>query len=216
MIPSANDDLSGANSKIEYSEEYFIELLAKEQAEKDSIAAYVFANRTIEEKIVDINKMHMSFEGRKFLKKLEGYKSHAYKLGDGMITIGYGHAERISKSQYKIGDSITQLQGERLFIVDLMKFERGVKRTLIRSVKNGGNADLDQNQFDALVSMAYNMGIYGLANTTFMGKVVYSDDPMDAAKYIPNTRTRGKNGKVWKGLERRRVKEYNMFVGDLN
>ena len=53
------------------------------------------------------------------IKKHEGLSLKAYKIGDGMITIGYGHAEPEKNSKFKVGDKITKHQAEELFLHDL-------------------------------------------------------------------------------------------------
>ena len=81
------------------------------------------------------------------LKRRESLSLVPYNLGDGGWTIGYGHFERLRSS---LPDSITKGQAETMFSQDVT--DRGEKW-----VKLYVKVPLTQNQFDALVSIAFNM-----------------------------------------------------------
>jgi hypothetical protein len=76
----------------------------------------------------DATQLTVSVEGIEHIKKHEGIKLTAYKLGDGKITIGYGHAEPIHKSKYRVGQKISKEEAERLFQKDLKEAADGVRR----------------------------------------------------------------------------------------
>jgi lysozyme len=85
------------------------------------------------------------------IKKFEGRVLSAYRDRAGIWTIGYGCTYYENGKPVKLGDTITSKRAESLFkhVVDV--FSGNVTRLL--------KADLNPNQFDALVSFAYNVGI---------------------------------------------------------
>ena len=91
--------------------------------------------------------MRTSKAGIELIKRFEGCRLTAYKPieAERYYTIGYGH---YGPDIYD-GMKITQAQADALLIEDLKKFEDAVRKT---------NLALTQNQFDALVSFAYNCG----------------------------------------------------------
>ena len=142
--------------------------------------------------------MTTSPKGMNLIKQMEGFRSKAYQDGSGIMTIGYGHAllplERL--------DSITQAQAESLLRQDLEHAEQCV-HTLIPY-------PLSENQFDALVSLIFNIGcpafkqshIYvKLKNKDFSGAVQYWRRWVHAG-----------NGRRLLGLAYRRKQEISLFV----
>lgn len=102
--------------------------------------------------------------GRKFLQDREGLRLTAYNNGD-KWTIGYGNTYYKDGSSVKRGDTITQAQAETLFNNILVEFENDVSKRVVP-------AQLTQNQFNALVSYAYNRGSYRFANTKLLDMVI--------------------------------------------
>ena len=95
------------------------------------------ANRTI------------SVAGIALIKRFEGCRLTAYKCSAGVWTIGYGHTSGVHS-----GQAITQAQADALLRQDLEKFERYVNSTAYVPI----TAQLNENQFAALVSFAFNCG----------------------------------------------------------
>lgn len=95
------------------------------------------ANRTI------------SAAGIALIKRFEGCRLTAYKCSAGVWTIGYGHTSGVHSGQV-----ITQAQADVLLRQDLEKFERYVNSTAYVPI----TAQLNDNQFAALVSFAFNCG----------------------------------------------------------
>lgn len=157
--------------------------------------------------VFNINKAKMSKSGIEHLKSEEKLKLKAYKIGDGKITIGYGHAEPINKSKYRLGQSITIDKANKLLEKDIKTAEDGVKRIFREWEKNGIRVKINQNQFDALVSMAFNMGIGNLRNSDFIQELK-RNNIAKAAELIKDTGVSDK----FSGLYTRREKEYNMFT----
>ena len=95
--------------------------------------------------------MKVGTKGLNLIKEYEGCRLTAYDIGDGMITIGWGHAE--SKSSTSLVAGVTtwsQAKADAQLVSDLVSYENAVSGFFTRS--------FNQSQFDALVSFAYNLG----------------------------------------------------------
>lgn len=89
--------------------------------------------------------MQTSHNGINLIKEFEGCRLTAYKCPAGVWTIGYGHTSGV-----KSGQTITQQQADNYLREDLKIYENYVKKIV--------KLELNQNQFDALVSFCYNCG----------------------------------------------------------
>jgi lysozyme len=98
--------------------------------------------------------MRLSDNGLRFLTSLEGLSLRAYRDAHG-YSIGYGHF--LGTDPSLATKTITRDEAERLFRLDIAKFEAGV---------NVVTPETTQDQFDALVSLAYNIGVAGLGGST--------------------------------------------------
>ena len=112
--------------------------------------------------------MQVSSVGRKAIEGYEGLRLTAYQDSVGVWTIGYGH----TGPDVHEGLTITQEQADQLLSADLHKFEEGVSH-LVR-------VPINQNQFDALVSFAFNLGLGSLGRSTLL-KLLNSRDYKGAA-----------------------------------
>ncbi len=93
----------------------------------------------------------------------------AYDIGDGMITIGYGHAERKSETKMKPGiTKITEDEATDLLIEDIKEAQRGLDRILNDWKNQNIKPKITQNMYDAMVSMIYNMGIGNFRTSEFI------------------------------------------------
>lgn len=88
--------------------------------------------------------MKLSSKGIALIKKYESCRLTAYQCSAGVWTIGWGHTRNVKK-----GDTCTQAQADAWFLEDAIEFERYI---------NNWFKNLNQNQFDALVSLCYNIG----------------------------------------------------------
>lgn len=86
--------------------------------------------------------------GMYLIRLSEGLCLHAYDDGTGVWTIGYGHTEGV-----KPGDVCTVEQAERWLAAEVQKFSDAVQNRLERPA--------NPNQFAAMVSLAYNVGVDG-------------------------------------------------------
>lgn len=138
--------------------------------------------------------MKISNKGIEMIKEFEGFRAHAYLDSAGVYTIGYGHTKNVV-----VGDAITTYGAESLLREDLEKFEAHV---------NSFSYDFSQNEFDSLVSFAFNIGsINQLTQNGTRNKKQIADAML---KYC-NATVNGVKTKL-KGLENRRKKEREVFI----
>jgi len=130
------------------------------------------------------------------IKSFEGLELEAYLCPANIWTIGYGHTGNV-----KEGDSITKAEAEALLDKDLQTFRNGVKRLV--------KVPLNENQFGALVSFAYNIGLGSLQSSTLL-KMLNAGDYTGAADQFLRWNKSG--GKVLTGLVRRREAERAVFL----
>ena len=130
--------------------------------------------------------------GIKLIKQFEGCRLTAYKCPAGVWTIGYGHTQGVQP-----GQTITQAQAEQMLASDLGRYERNVN-------KYQDKYKWSQNEFDALVSFAYNIG--GIDQLTAGGTRTRQEI---ADKMLLYNKA---NGKVLSGLTRRRQAERELFM----
>lgn len=113
-------------------------------------------------------------------------------------TIGWGH----TGPEVVKGLRWTQEQADAEFVKDLTRFEVGVMGAVL--------VPLTQGQFDALVSFTYNLGERNLKSSTLL-RMLNAGDYDGASKQF--ARWNKNDGKVMRGLTRRRAAEACLFVG---
>lgn len=106
--------------------------------------------------------MKMSDRGLKFLIEVEGFKRKAYKDTKGLLTIGVGHLI-LPNEKHLLTATLTDEQVSLLLAKDLESREVTVNHVI--------HNDITQYQFDALVSLCFNIGIGGFTNST-VAKVI--------------------------------------------
>jgi len=134
----------------------------------------------------------------------------AYKLGDGKITIGWGHADPIRKSKFKVGQEITPSDASQLLKMDLTTASDGVRRIFKEWEERGIDVKINQDMFDALVSICFNTGIGGLRKSDMIQNIK-SGDYEEAGEKIKTLNV----NKKFPGLASRREKESKMFLASL-
>lgn len=136
--------------------------------------------------------MKTSQTGIDLIKKFEGCRLDAYKCPAGVWTIGYGHTAGVTA-----GQKISQAQAEAYLRADLEKFEKLV-------AKYDSTYNWTQNEFDAMISFAYNLGSIDklTANGTRSKTVI-------AEKILLYNKA---GGKALAGLTRRRQAERELFL----
>ena len=165
----------------------------------------------------DATKMKLSQDGWDQIKAEEGDPKNpgepvlkAYKLGDGRITVGWGHAEPVKTSKFKKGQVISREEAKKLLQEDLGEAADGVRRIFKEWESKGIERKITQDQFDALVSMAFNMGISGLRQSDVI-QHIKKGDYKTAGESIKSESL----NKKFQGLESRREREANLFLSYL-
>lgn len=141
--------------------------------------------------------MKINQQGLHLIKQFEGCRLSSYKDQVGVWTVGYGHT---GGDVYR-GLNITQNEADSLLEVDLEKFESQVEDLV--------TCPLNDSQFSALVSFAYNLGINSLARSTLL-KLVNQSNFYDASNEFLKWSNAG--GIHSPGLLRRRTAEKALFL----
>ena len=145
--------------------------------------------------------MKLNKAGADLIKAFEGCKLDAYKCSANKETIGYGNTFYEDGTPVKMGDKITKERAESLFELISDSFAAKVKPLVTSNVNS--------NQFDALVSFAYNCGIANLKSSTLLRKVnANPNDPTIAGEFAKWNKA---GGKVLAGLTRRRKAEADLY-----
>lgn len=143
----------------------------------------------------------VSDHGAKFIKSFEKEVLKVYDDGEGYLTAGVGHLLSPAELQHlKLGDKITPEQSFLWFKNDLDRFEKCVNGCV--------TAPINQNQFDALVSLAFNIGERNFKRSSLLKKLNNKDYSGTAKAFESYNKS---NGQVLKGLIRRRAQEELVF-----
>ena len=141
-----------------------------------------------------------------FIKRREGLNLNAYQDSAGIWTIGYGSILYSDGSPVKQGDCITQVVADQLI-------EEEINAKAAKVNAGFPPAVLNQNQFDALVSFAYNVGTGALLNSTLL-KLVKANpsDPKIRDAFMMWDKVH-KNGQLEEvqGLKNRRSAEADLY-----
>lgn len=139
--------------------------------------------------------MKTSDRGIELIKRHEGSVLTAYKCPAGVWTIGYGHTGNVSE-----GMVIDEARAEQLLRDDLKTAEDAVNKQRL---------NLNQNQFDALVSFVFNVGTGNFKNSTLLRKAKFNEnDPSIAAEF---RKWKYGGGRVLPGLIKRREDEAQLY-----
>lgn len=155
--------------------------------------------------------MNISKQGLELVRHFEGMYLRGYKCPANVWTIGYGHTGLVDGKPIHGNMVITEEKAIELLQKDMAVFENAVTKYV--------TVPLTQNQFDALVSFTFNVGIgkpkdaksdgTGLRGSTLLkllnqGK--YEEVPAQLLRWNKG------GGKVLAGLTRRRKAEGHLFV----
>ena len=141
--------------------------------------------------------MKTSNKGIDLIKKYEGLRLKAYKCPAGVWTIGYGH----TGADVAEGLEITEERADELLLSDIAQFENHVNSVVKSTIK--------QNQFDALVSFAFNLGGLSIKNSTLLKRV--NANPIDPAISDEFAKWVNAGGKRLAGLVKRRAEEAELY-----
>ena len=146
--------------------------------------------------------MNIGNKGLRLIKEFEGCKLTAYICPAGVWTIGIGSTRYSDGSAVKRGQTLANEEAALLLLSKtLASYEHAV---------NAIKVDLTQNEFDALVSLTYNIGARNLANSTLVKMLKAGDPKSEIAQQF--LRWDKANGKPLAGLTRRRNAEAELFL----
>ena len=148
-----------------------------------------------------IDQMAVSPFGVDLICGFEGKRLTAYDDGVGVWTIGFGTTVYPNGIKVMKGDTCTEAQAKTYMAHDLKKFEATVNKAV--------TVQLNQNQFDALLSLAYNIGTNAFSKSTLVKKL-NANDIRGAADQFDVWVNAG--GKRMQGLVNRRAKEKEVFL----
>ena len=143
--------------------------------------------------------MKTSDKGIDQLKSFEGFQAMPYQDGVGKWTVGYGHL-MVAGDGCIVGSPITMGQATELLRKDLHTAEEAV---------NACGVELEQNEFDALVSFVYNLGVGAFQRSTLL-KLLKSGNKIAASGEFPKWSMAG--GKEVPGILKRRHAEQDCFL----
>jgi len=142
--------------------------------------------------------VNISHKGVELIKLFEGCRLETYLDAADVPTIGYGS----TGSHVRMGMKITKEEAEQLLLDDLKRFEAGVSEQV--------TVPLNQNEFDALVSFSFNVGLGALNRSTLLRML--NDGASKSVVASQFLRWNKVNGKPLEGLTRRRKAERALFL----
>lgn len=142
--------------------------------------------------------MKINQAGIDLIKRFEGIRLKAYRCPAGVFTIGYGH----TGPDVHEGMTITDDQAEDLLRSDVERFEQGISTSL------GGSPTTD-NQFAAMVSMAYNVGLGAFKSSSVLRYHREKNTSRAADSFRLWIMVKGKPSK---GLQNRREAERDLYL----
>ena len=146
--------------------------------------------------------MKISEKGLGLIKEFEGLVLKPYKDAVGIPTIGYGNTYYEDGRKVSLSDpAITEERATELLKMVVKRYEDAINRYV--------QVPITQNQFDALVSFAYNIGNENVRKSTLM-KLLNRKQYTEAADQLLRWNKAG--GKTLKGLTRRRQAERVLFL----
>ena len=140
--------------------------------------------------------MRLSATGLALIKKYEGLRTRAYRCPAGVWTIGYGS----TGPDVVEGLTLSPEEAEARLCRDLDRFEEAVRREALPA---------RQGQYDAMVSLAFNIGVAAFARSTLLERHQAGDFAGAAAQFGRWTRVKGRE---LKGLVRRRSAERALYL----
>jgi lysozyme len=144
----------------------------------------------------------VSEQGLKLIKKYEGFKSKPYLCPSSVPTIGFGSTYYEDGHKVKLSDpSITEEEATTLLMALLVSYEKAVDSYCVDNI--------NQSQFDALVSFAYNCGVGNLKSSTLLKKVNANPNDLSIADEFKKWNRSG--GRILNGLIKRREEEAKLY-----
>ena len=146
--------------------------------------------------------MKLDDNGYKLIQGFEGLSLVPYKCSAGVATIGWG------ATFYPSGIKVT-MQDKPISLATASWMFRTIADKFAADVDKMIKSNINQNQFNAIVSLAYNIGLAGLAKSSLLRKVnVNPNDPTITNSFLVWNKA---GGKVLNGLTKRRVIEAKLY-----
>jgi lysozyme len=148
--------------------------------------------------------MKLNTQGYRLICMFEGFSAKPYLCSAKVPTIGYGNCYYLNGRRVTLLDKpITELEAFEMFKAIADKFADKVSKLVTTPV--------DQNQFNALVSLAYNIGPANFQKSTLLRKVNFNhNDPSIRTEFLKWNKA---GGQVLKGLTIRRTAEADLYFG---
>lgn len=135
----------------------------------------------------------------------EGFKKCPYKDSVGIPTIGIGTTVYPDGKRVSMSDSCIPLEKAKYYVTEHIRY--------IQAFLNANLKDLNQNQFDSLVSFIYNIGLSGFERSTLYRKAKV--DVNDSSIRTEFMRWNKAGGKVLAGLSKRRKQEADLYFKEI-
>lgn len=163
---------------------------------------YLFGQTTLIYLLKNPTKKRVNQEGLNLIKEFEGFREKAYLCPAKVWTIGYGNTFYQDGRKVKQGDRISEPEAERLLKITVESFADQVAKLITVPVTS--------NQFAAIVSLTYNIGIGAFTRSTLLSMLNNRKDKKEVA--IQFLRWDKAGGKTLYGLTRRREREMELFL----
>lgn len=148
--------------------------------------------------------MNIGDRGLDLIRAFEGFRADPYLDAVGVPTIGYGSTYYPDGQRVRLTDPpISEPEARRLMQAALAEFEDGINAAL--------RVEVTQNQYDALVCWAYNVGISAAQQSTLLRRLNAGDVQGAADQFLRWNRA---GGQALRGLTRRREAERALFLED--
>ena len=145
--------------------------------------------------------MKISQRGLELIKEFEGFSANAYLCPAKIPTIGYGNTFYSDGRKVKLGEQISKT--DALELLELV-----ANKDFADKIFPFIEVKVTQNQFDAMVSLAYNIGVGNFLKSTLLKKVNAGDFVGASEEFL---RWNKSGGKELLGLTRRREREKDLF-----
>lgn len=151
--------------------------------------------------------MRLNAAGFEMIKRHEGLRLQAYQDAVGVWTIGYGNTFYPGGKAVQQGDVITHAEAVRLLVDIIEYFEKQLDPLL--KYDDGSWMVFGANQYAAIISFVYNVGVGNFSKSTLLKKLKRGDYA-GAANEFPRWNKAG--GRVLAGLTKRREEERQLFL----
>jgi len=136
-------------------------------------------------------------QGLRLIKDAEGLRLDSYKCPAGVWTIGYGHTKDVKPNM-----EIDQARADDYLVEDIAPIEHYL---------NNMGFNFRQEQFDALVSWIFNLGLGNFTHSTMVKYICANRSDEDITDQMVKWVNVGKSPLL--GLKKRRIAEANMWLG---